>query len=64
VHIDLHSGTFGGAVMNPAIALAKMMTALVDDRGFEVALSEADAALYRAKDLGRDRVELAPQLAA
>lgn len=30
---DLHSGTFGGAVMNPAIALSKMMAAIVDDLG-------------------------------
>src|SRR5690606_15376342 len=30
---DLHSGTFGGAVTNPAIALAKMLSGLIDDRG-------------------------------
>ncbi len=30
---DLHSGTFGGAVVNPAIALSKIMAALVDERG-------------------------------
>ena len=30
---DLHSGTFGGAVMNPAIALSKIMAALVDEQG-------------------------------
>ncbi|HEY2762166.1 MAG TPA: dipeptidase [Pirellulales bacterium] len=30
---DLHSGTFGGGVVNPAIALAKMMAALVDEKG-------------------------------
>ena len=30
---DLHSGTFGGAVINPANALAKMLAALVNDRG-------------------------------
>jgi succinyl-diaminopimelate desuccinylase len=30
---DLHSGTFGGAVMNPANALTKMLAALIDDRG-------------------------------
>ena len=30
---DLHSGTFGGAVMNPANALARMLTALVDEDG-------------------------------
>ncbi len=30
---DLHSGTFGGAVVNPAIALSKIMAALIDERG-------------------------------
>jgi succinyl-diaminopimelate desuccinylase len=30
---DLHSGTFGGSVANPANALAKMLAALVDPRG-------------------------------
>ncbi len=30
---DLHSGSFGGAVVNPANALAKMIAALHDDRG-------------------------------
>jgi len=30
---DLHSGTFGGAVTNPANTLAKMLSALVDARG-------------------------------
>lgn len=30
---DLHSGTFGGGVTNPANALAKMLAALVDDEG-------------------------------
>ncbi len=30
---DLHSGTFGGAVINPANVLAKILAALVDDRG-------------------------------
>ncbi len=30
---DLHSGTFGGAVVNPAGALCSMLTALVDARG-------------------------------
>jgi succinyl-diaminopimelate desuccinylase len=30
---DLHSGTFGGSVTNPAIALAKMLSALIDEKG-------------------------------
>ncbi|MHB1035699.1 MAG: dipeptidase [Pirellulales bacterium] len=30
---DLHSGVFGGAVTNPATAVARMLAALVDDRG-------------------------------
>jgi len=30
---DLHSGTFGGGVTNPANALARMLTALRDQRG-------------------------------
>ena len=30
---DLHSGTFGGAVVNPAIVLSKMMAALIDQQG-------------------------------
>lgn len=30
---DLHSGVFGGAVQNPAIALARMLAQVHDDRG-------------------------------
>jgi acetylornithine deacetylase/succinyl-diaminopimelate desuccinylase-like protein len=30
---DLHSGSFGGSVTNPAIALAKIMAAMIDERG-------------------------------
>jgi len=30
---DLHSGSFGGTVTNPANALARMLAALIDDRG-------------------------------
>ncbi|MCX7424145.1 MAG: dipeptidase, partial [Planctomycetia bacterium] len=30
---DLHSGTFGGTVANPANALARMLAALIDGRG-------------------------------
>jgi len=30
---DLHSGSFGGTVTNPAVALARMLAALIDDEG-------------------------------
>jgi succinyl-diaminopimelate desuccinylase len=30
---DLHSGTFGGAVLNPAIVLSRMLASLVDENG-------------------------------
>jgi succinyl-diaminopimelate desuccinylase len=30
---DLHSGTFGGSVANPALALTRMLGALIDDQG-------------------------------
>ncbi|MHC4406556.1 MAG: dipeptidase [Planctomycetota bacterium] len=30
---DLHSGSFGGSVTNPATALSKMLAALIDERG-------------------------------
>src|SRR6202042_246166 len=30
---DLHSGSFGGGVMNPVVALAKMIARLHDDSG-------------------------------
>jgi succinyl-diaminopimelate desuccinylase len=30
---DLHSGTFGGSVTNPANALAKILASLIDERG-------------------------------
>lgn len=30
---DLHSGTFGGGVTNPLIALSKILAALIDDKG-------------------------------
>jgi succinyl-diaminopimelate desuccinylase len=30
---DLHSGTFGGSIMNPANALAKMLASLIDEDG-------------------------------
>lgn len=31
--MDLHSGSFGGAVANPAIALCRLMSSMVDDDG-------------------------------
>ena len=31
--VDLHSGSYGGAVVNPAMALARMLATMHDDRG-------------------------------
>ena len=31
--VDLHSGSFGGAVMNPAIALCSLISSMIDDQG-------------------------------
>ncbi len=30
---DLHSGSFGGAVMNPAVAICRLLSSMVDDNG-------------------------------
>ncbi|MCA9147636.1 MAG: M20/M25/M40 family metallo-hydrolase, partial [Planctomycetales bacterium] len=30
---DLHSGTFGGAVLNPANVLSRLLSSLIDDQG-------------------------------
>ena len=32
-NVDLHSGSFGGSVSNPANAITKMLAALIDDQG-------------------------------
>lgn len=44
----------------PVGATVSAGVAMVDESGFEAALSAADAALYRAKDLGRDKVVVVP----
>ncbi len=53
---DLHSGSFGGAVNNPAIALAKLLAAIVDGDGriqlpgfydSVQSLSDAERAMWR-----------------
>lgn len=66
---DLHSGSFGGAVMNPAIALCRLMASLVDDRGritvdgFYDDVRPLDAAQQQLIDsLGSDDAKLARQL--
>ena len=53
---DLHSGRYGGGVMNPAVALARMIARLHDDRGRIAIPGFYD----RVRDLDvEDRAELA-----
>jgi acetylornithine deacetylase/succinyl-diaminopimelate desuccinylase-like protein len=61
---DLHSGTFGGAVTNPANALSKMLTALRDDEGRVtipgfyddvVPLSDREREQFRKLDFSEER---------
>lgn len=49
--------SFGG-VPHPPLTVSIGVTAFRDDDSLESLLSRADAALYRAKDCGRDRTEL------
>lgn len=66
---DLHSGSFGGAVNNPAIALAKFLAKIVDDNGRVQlagfydkvkALEEAERAMWQ--DLNFSDTAFAKQL--
>ena len=52
---DLHSGTFGGAVTNPAIVLSKMLAALIDQQ------AHSSARLLRRRDAAdrRERQQFA-----
>jgi acetylornithine deacetylase/succinyl-diaminopimelate desuccinylase-like protein len=48
--LDLHSGTFGGGVMNPVNALAKMIASLHDDGGKVTVPGFYDAVVALRKD--------------
>jgi succinyl-diaminopimelate desuccinylase len=66
---DLHSGVFGGAVANPANALVKMLTALVDERGriqvpgfYDTVVPLTDRERQQLAALGYNDQELCNQL--
>lgn len=66
---DLHSGVFGGAVTNPANALVRMLTALVNERGqvqlpgfYDDVLPVTDAERVAMRKLGFDEQEFMRQL--
>ena len=66
---DLHSGSFGGAVNNPAIALAKFLSSMIDDQGqiqlpgfYDSVLPLADSERSMWSQLGFQDDEFASQL--
>lgn len=66
---DLHSGSFGGAVMNPANALTQMLAALIDKQGrvqvpgfYDDVTPLADAEREQFADLGFSDADFARQL--
>ncbi len=66
---DLHSGVFGGAVTNPANALAKMLSALTNDKGqvqvpgfYDDVIPISDAERAAMKKLPFDEREFMQQL--
>lgn len=59
----VEAARFDGLAINATVSVG-LVHCVDADRGFETLLAEADAALYRAKALGRNRVEQAPGLAA
>ncbi len=59
----VEAARFDGLAINATVSVG-LVHCVDADRSFETLLAEADAALYRAKALGRNRVEQAPGLAA
>ena len=56
---DLHSGSYGGAVVNPAMALARMLATLHDDNG-RIAISGFYNAVKEWEDDVRVRIRALP----
>jgi succinyl-diaminopimelate desuccinylase len=63
---DLHSGSFGGTVMNPAIALCHMLSSMVDDTGriqmpgyYDDVRDLSDEERAQWRKLGQDDTEFA-----
>jgi acetylornithine deacetylase/succinyl-diaminopimelate desuccinylase-like protein len=66
---DLHSGVFGGAVMNPATGLARMIASLHDDQGrvrfpgfYDAVQPLSDAERQQFRDLNFDEVAFKSEL--
>jgi succinyl-diaminopimelate desuccinylase len=66
---DLHSGTFGGAVINPVNTLAKMLTAISDENGrvmlegfYDDVVALTDAERSRMADLSFNEAAFARKL--
>lgn len=57
---DLHSGSFGGAVMNPAIALAHVLSSMVDGAG-RIQLPDFYDDVVELTDIERDAWKKLPQ---
>jgi succinyl-diaminopimelate desuccinylase len=63
---DLHSGSFGGAVMNPAIALCQMLSSIIDRSGriqipghYDQVRPLSNSEREQWRQLGQDDVEFA-----
>ncbi len=68
---DLHSGSFGGAVMNPAIALAHLLSSIVDRNGriqiegfYDDVVDLSPAERDQWKKLPQDEAEFAKSIGA
>src|SRR3970282_1206096 len=66
---DLHSGTFGGAVANPANALVRILAALINERGqvqipgfYDDVAELTDAEREQFASLGFDEAEFMEQI--